>query len=438
MTSTSSPKFARVAILMPTHGEPISALRLTLQSCCAQSYPNYAVIACDDTNRPEVRQLAIDLGCQYVGESNRNRNKAGNLNNAWPHLADTEFIAVCDAGDVLYPEFLSSLVPILAEHAGYAFVQGLSEPGNPDKLQAALGLHFFPAPSKKRRKFIGSLFGDEYVGSHGSGFLIRRAAVEELGGFPWKCLSDDTYLSLLLYERGWKSVRSSEVVITAPNPGGLVNMVEQQIRWMIGVLQILALRPNPLLSTKFPLRARLRILLPHLAKVYESMVIVAVLLPLFFLFQSGSPPVLQFGLVGAIVVAISAQFACALCRRRTFMWEALYTAMTAWPAARALVRFVRDPWGQPFRVTDKSSASGLDGKAAKALMQPLCAYLFVYLAGIVFHFSRLENGWNQHLACSIALFAWAVYNMAVFTYSIAIVWHSTRCAITESMSEASL
>jgi len=431
-------QLARVAILIPTHSEPKHVLADTLRACCNQNYDSYVVVVCDDTNRSEIRELAQAFGCQYIGKSNDNHNKAGNLNNALPLLGNVEFLAVCDAGDVLYPNFLSTLLPILTEHPTYAFVQGLLEPGNPDKLQEALGMRFFPASSQQRRHVIGSLFGDEHVGCHGSGFLIRRRAVEELGGFPWKCLSDDTYLSLLLYLRGWKSVRNSEVVANAPNPGGLVNMVEQQIRWMVGVLQILSLWPNPLFSSKIPLRARLRILLPHLTKAYESIVILVVLLPLFFLFRSGAPsPLLQWGLVGAIVVSMIGQLGCALARRRTFWWEALYVALAAWPAARALLRFIKDPWGQPFRVTDKSSARGLDGKAAKALTHPLWAYLFAYSLGLVFYFSRLEDGW-QHLAYSTALFAWVAYNAAAVGQSIAIIWHSTRGAITDSVSEASL
>src|SRR5277367_6216668 len=219
---------ARVAILIPIHNEPTSVLRLSLQSCCDQNYPNYFLIVCDDSNRPEVRATALEFGCLYFAKDNNAGYKSGNLNQALSAVEDVPYIAVCDTGDVLLPDFLTTLVPILEQDQRLAFVQALTEPGDGDAIQQALGKHYVPAHSQQRQQTIGKVFGTRNQTCCGSAFLIRHTTLDTIGGqFPTKCVAEDAYISLLLFDKYWQSRRPPVVLAKVPYAPGLLNLLKQ-------------------------------------------------------------------------------------------------------------------------------------------------------------------------------------------------------------------
>lgn len=85
-----------VDILIPTYNEPVFILRRTVIGCQAIEYPNKKVYLLDDTRRPEMRELAQELGCEYITRPDNRHAKAGNLNHAIPQT-NGELIVVFDA-----------------------------------------------------------------------------------------------------------------------------------------------------------------------------------------------------------------------------------------------------------------------------------------------------------------------------------------------------
>ena len=98
-------RFPAVDLLLPSCGEPLEVVRRSLQGCAAIHYPALTVWLLDDSDRPELRQLAEDLGCRYRARSSHAHAKAGNLNAALPQLQG-ELVAVMDADVVPQRGFL--------------------------------------------------------------------------------------------------------------------------------------------------------------------------------------------------------------------------------------------------------------------------------------------------------------------------------------------
>jgi cellulose synthase (UDP-forming) len=373
----------RVDVLIPTHNEDVSVVRQTVESCLAQDYPDFDVRILDDQCRPKIRDLAIEMGVRYLPKSDNRGAKAGNLNNGLRHVKGG-YVVVCDAGDLLHTTFLTETVPLLEQDPKLAFVQALVEPGA-DALQIALGKLTPPSMNPKRRqRIITRLFGTRYAYCNGSACVIRRVALDEIGGFPTKCMSEDFYLSAILHDRGWESVHSSNVLAKRPEAQGLVNYVMQQRRWSVGDMQLLSCRPNPLISRGIPMRARLKSTTIVLVQLYLCLGLIFLVLPLFFLIKVATSGSLNpIHLLLAIVLTLFGYLACSVVRRRSIWWTIVYSTIGAWSLAGAFASYATNPWKQPFRVTEKGPSSASSG-GTKILIGPLYVYRWAYMAMIVY------------------------------------------------------
>jgi len=97
-----------VDVLVPTYDEPVEVLRATLLGCRALRYPHTTWLL-DDGRRPELAELARELGARYLTRPDNRHAKAGNINHALGHL-EGDLVAVLDADHVPLPHFLDTMV----------------------------------------------------------------------------------------------------------------------------------------------------------------------------------------------------------------------------------------------------------------------------------------------------------------------------------------
>lgn len=74
-----------IDVLIATHNEDVDLLYKTVNACTYMDYPDKKkvhIYICDDTNRPEVADLARKFNVSYFGLSDNKHAKSGNLNNA--------------------------------------------------------------------------------------------------------------------------------------------------------------------------------------------------------------------------------------------------------------------------------------------------------------------------------------------------------------------
>lgn len=75
----------------------------------------------------------------------------------------------------------------------------------------------------------------------GSGFLVRRTALEEIGGWPLAHTGEDVMCSLKLHFAGWKLGYIREYLQHGMTPESLQARMKQKVRWVRNDMHGLAL-----------------------------------------------------------------------------------------------------------------------------------------------------------------------------------------------------
>lgn len=247
----ASERVRDVDIVVCTYDEPVDVLRATLLGCASIEAPHRTWLL-DDGRRAEMAELARSMGVEYLTRPDNSHAKAGNINHALGHL-DGELVAVLDADHVPLPGFLDALVGHF-EDPDVALVQAPHEFSNLDSVQHVEGeVHeqslFFRVicPGKERN---GSTFWC------GSGTVLRRAALQEIGGVQTATIAEDFHTTIVLHSAGWKTHYVDQTVLLGLAPHDLDSFLLQRSRWARGNLRVLLTRQNPLWARGLTLRQR--------------------------------------------------------------------------------------------------------------------------------------------------------------------------------------
>jgi len=71
----------------------------------------------------------------------------------------------------------------------------------------------------------------------GSGYAIRRSALDSIGGWPVGSLAEDTFTSSLLLGSGWKTAFCHEGLQFGTVPETFIGHLKQRTRWTLRTLQ---------------------------------------------------------------------------------------------------------------------------------------------------------------------------------------------------------
>ena len=282
---------------------PISPAHLVeeIEKCVAAvkgEVPPIAPINLIDQRRPQMRTLAQELGCHYRDRPDNRDAKAGNMNAALPSSRG-ELIAVFDADFIPTQDFLERTVGFFSD-SKVGLVQTPQNFYSVDAVSRNLGLPgiiteeqqvFFRAAQPGRDTFGATL-------CHGTSFVVRRKAVEEIGGFPGETLSEDWATSIKLQSRGHKCYYLNELLSAGAAAEFTSEFVGQRLRWARGTLQSFFASTNPITVPGLTLAQRLIHLcgpmhyLPFVSRFF------CLLLPLLYFFF-GIVPLTHFGRAAA-------------------------------------------------------------------------------------------------------------------------------------------
>lgn len=220
-----------VDVFVPTCGEPLEVLRRTITAAVGMDQPHETYVL-DDAVRGEVRALARELGARYIPREDSRGAKAGNLNHALA-LTEGDLVAVFDADHVARPDFLTHLLGYF-EDPRVAIVQTPQFYGNARDNEVAerawLQQVPFYGPILRGKQGLGAAF------LCGTNALLRRAALEEVGGFSEDSVVEDMMTSMRLHRKGWESVYFPYVLAEGDGPTSLRAYFSQQLRWARGSL----------------------------------------------------------------------------------------------------------------------------------------------------------------------------------------------------------
>ena len=235
-----------VDILIPTYNEPAYILKRTVIGCQALEYANKKIYLLDDTRREEIRQLAEELGCEYITRSNNFHAKAGNLNHALAYTQG-ELIVVFDADFIPTKNFLIRTVGFCQDPT-VALVQTPQSYYNADPIARNLGLDNVITPEEEvfYRQIEPIKDGAGSVVCSGTSFVVRRSALEDAGGFVTESLSEDYFTGIKLSAKGYRLVYLNEKLSAGLAAENIAAYATQRLRWARGTLQAFFIDSNPL------------------------------------------------------------------------------------------------------------------------------------------------------------------------------------------------
>ncbi|MDC7123667.1 cellulose synthase catalytic subunit [Cellulomonas fimi] len=408
-----------VDVFITTYGEDLDTIRRTVTAAVAMQGRHDTYIL-DDGRSDEVRDLAAELGARYVRRLSSNGAKAGNINHALS-LTRGDFFVVFDADFVPKPEFLHETVPFFAAD-DVAFVQTPQTYGNLHTIISRgagyMQAVFYRFVQPGRNRFNAAF-------CVGTNVIFRRAAIDSIGGIYSDSKSEDVWTSLMLHEKGWRTIYIPTTLAVGDTPETVEAYTKQQLRWATGGFEIM-LTHNPL-SRKRRLTMDQRLMYTVTATHYLTGIapLLLLLVPPLQIFFDLTPMNLsitpgQWALYYAGFYVM--QIVLAFYTLGSFRWEVLLLASVSFPIyTRALVNAI-------FRKDQKWHVTGQKGayRSPFAFMQPqVLFFVFLLLTTAVGVWKDLGNG---HLSLALA---WNATNTLILGGFVITAWkegHAGRLA----------
>jgi cellulose synthase (UDP-forming) len=350
-----------VDIFIPTYDEPEFILRRTVIGCQAIEYSRKQIYLLDDTRRSEIRALAEELGCHYLSRSDNRFAKAGNLNHAF-NQTNGDLIVVFDADFVPTTNFLTRTVGFFQD-AQVALVQTPQTFYNPDPIARNLGLENVLTPEEEvfYRQIQPIRDGAGSVICSGTSFVVRRSALEAMGGFVTDSLSEDYFTGIRLSAQGYRLVYLDEKLSAGLAAENISAHAVQRLRWARGTLQAFFIQSNPLTIRGLNLIQRLAHFEGLLHWFTSISKVGFLLMPLAYSFLGVIPlrataaELLYFFLPYYLVQI--AVFSWLNYRSRSALLSDIYSLVLCFPLALTVVQVMVNPFAKGFKVTPKGTAS---------------------------------------------------------------------------------
>ncbi|HED3855476.1 UDP-forming cellulose synthase catalytic subunit [Enterobacter soli] len=248
-----------VDVYIPTYNESLDVVRDTVLAAQCIDYPRdkMKIYLLDDGKRREFAVFAADVGVGYITRNDNSHAKAGNLNHAMK-LTQGELITVFDCDHVATRIFLQATVGGFLKDPKLALVQTPHYFYSPDPFERNLsvgrnipneGTLFYGPIQQGNDNWNATFFC-------GSCAVIRRSALEEIGGFAVETVTEDAHTALKMQRLGWKSAFLDIPLAAGLATERLVLHVIQRTRWARGMTQIFRL-DNPLFGRGLTIQQRL-------------------------------------------------------------------------------------------------------------------------------------------------------------------------------------
>ncbi|MDH5763880.1 MAG: glycosyltransferase, partial [Nitrospinota bacterium] len=232
-----APEGLSVDVFVTTINEPVGLLRRTLVNAINMNYPHQTWLL-DDGRRPEMEALAQELGCHYLIRPDNTDAKAGNLNHALQQ-SNADFVAVFDADHSPGENFLDRTLGYFNEES-LAFVQTPQDFYNLDSFQHHRQTDRAQAWHEQSVFFSVIQRGKDYWNAAffcGSCAVIRRSALDAIGGFATGTVTEDLHTSVRFHKQGFTSVYHDESLAFGLAPSNMVSFLKQRVRWGQGAMQ---------------------------------------------------------------------------------------------------------------------------------------------------------------------------------------------------------
>lgn len=414
-----------VDLLIPTYNEELSVTRGTVYAALGIDWPKdkLRIHLLDDGNRPSFKTFADEVGINYIARTDNRHAKAGNLNHALTQI-DGELVAIFDCDHMPARSFLQLTVGWFLRDPKLALVQTPHHFLSPDPFERNLGTF-------RNRPNEGELFyglvqdGNDMWNAAffcGSCAIVRRTAIESIGGFAVETVTEDAHTALRLHRKGWNSA-----YLRIPQAAGLATEslsahIGQRIRWARGMVQIFR-TDNPLMGKGLTIfqrvcyaNAMLHFLVGLPRLVFLTAPLAFLLLHAYIIYAPALMILLYVlpHMIHASLTNSRMQGA----YRQTF-WGEVYETVLAWYIARPTTVALFSPSRGKFNVTAKGGLmeeNQFDWQTAK----PYLVLSVLNVLGLGFAVWRLFTGPADEIITVIVSVLWVIYNLLIIGAAVAV------------------
>ncbi|KAE8354325.1 nucleotide-diphospho-sugar transferase [Aspergillus coremiiformis] len=236
-----------VDVVVTCCGEEDAVVLDTVRGACDQDYPRnrFRVIVLDDAKSATLKAAIHDLATLYSNLFYMAREKvpgkphhfkAGNLNYGLDQVqflpgGAGQYLAALDADMIPEKDWLRAVLPHLLVDRKVALAcppQLFYNTPAADPLGQSLD--FFVHIIEPIKDALGVAW------CTGSGYVVRREALEDIGNFPLGTLTEDVATSTLMLGKGWKTVYIHEPLQFGTVPEDFGGHLKQRTRWAIGTV----------------------------------------------------------------------------------------------------------------------------------------------------------------------------------------------------------
>ena len=396
----------RVDIFIPTYNEAPELLAMTVLAATEIDYPadKLRVHVLDDggtdqkcgqkdpakaaeaqLRRATLQALAADLGANYITRARNEHAKAGNMNNALAKT-DGEIIVVFDADHVPVKSFLRETIGYFRQYPKLFLCQTPHIFSNPDPLER--NLDTFARMPSENEMFYGIIQRglDKWNGAFfcGSAALVRRAALDEVGGFSGITITEDCETALDLHARGWESCYVDKPLISGLQPETFASFIGQRSRWARGMFQIFLLK-NPIFKRGLTLAQKvcyLSNMTYWFFPIFRLPFLISPLLYIWFSTQIYIANMQEFISYTMLYMATNMLMQSYLYGKVRWTWVSeLYEYVQTLYLARGLLSVILNPYKPTFNVTDKGNS--LDEEHVSELSTPYFILWAVFAVSMV-------------------------------------------------------
>lgn len=249
-----------ISIMVPAHNEE-SVITHTVDNIMQLNYQNFEVILIDDRSADNTASVMKNLELKYkdkvkvlVRPKDAFPGKSAVLNDAL-NLAKGEAILVFDADATIEPDFLNKMVPCL-EPADVGAVQARKVIRNGSyNLLTKCQYNEYVLDTYLQ---VGRDAVKGAVELRGNGEIIKRQALEDIGGWNNYTITDDLDMATRLHIKGWDIRYCPSAEVYEEGVIYLIPLFRQRRRWLEGTIRrYLEYSSEAIKSTKMSLRAKL-------------------------------------------------------------------------------------------------------------------------------------------------------------------------------------
>lgn len=439
--------YPTVDIFIPTYNESIEeVVKVTVTAATRIDYPKdkIQIYILDDgstvakRNDPKtssgawqrhfrLREMANELGVNYITRERNDGAKAGNINHALKY-SKGELILILDCDHVPTKDFLKNTVGWFLKDKKLFLVQ------TP---------HFFinPTPLEKNAATFSNLPGENdmfYRIIHpglnfwnssyfcGSAAVLKREYLEEIGGISGESITEDAETSLLLHNRGYNSVYINKPMVCGLSPETFDDYILQRTRWAQGMMQIFILN-NPLLAKGLAIPQRICYFNSCFFWFFSFSRFIFYIAPATFLFFglkvyfASVDQIILYALPHVMGAFVTMDFFYGKARKPLF--SELYESVQAMFLMPAVFSVILKPRKPAFKITPKGTK--LKGAFFNPLASSFISMVLINLIAVPFAVIR----WiDQPIYRDIILVTgvWCIFNLLMSIISLGSFWEKKQ------------